>query len=215
MLSTSILLIIATVVFSLAAFERGSIMPESLQRPEWMAKLRFNAYLVWQKRQYYRMLSYGLIHADYWHLLFNMLTLYFFGDFVESCFIVVLGAQAGTITYIIMYVTALAVSTSVDLVRHKDNPGYNAVGASGAISAVIFAAIFFNPTMRISLLFIPIPTPGWLFGILYLAYCFYMDKRGMDNIGHSAHFVGAVYGFIFPLLIRPSLIDVFLKQLFN
>ena len=126
-MSTSTLLIIATVVVSLASFERGSIMPESLQRPEWSSKLRFNAYLIWQKRQIYRMFSYGLIHADYWHLLFNMLTLYFFGDFVEQCFQTVLGAQAGMLTYIIMYVTALAVSTSVDLVRHKDNPGYNAV----------------------------------------------------------------------------------------
>jgi membrane associated rhomboid family serine protease len=214
-MSTSILLIIATSVISLAAFERGSIMPESLQRPEWMGKFRFNAYLIWQKRQIYRMFTYGLIHTDYWHLLFNMLTLYFFGDYVESCFRTVLGMGAGTITYIIMYVSALAVSTSVDLFRHKDNPGYNAVGASGAVSAVIFAAIFFNPTMRISLMFIPIPTPGWLFGILYLVYCFYMDRRGMDNIGHSAHFVGAVYGFMFPLMIRPSLIEVFMRQLTN
>ena len=215
MISTSTLLIIGTVVVSLAAFERGSIMPESLQRPEWMGKFRFNAYLIWQKRQIYRMFTYGLIHADYWHLLFNMLTLYFFGDFVESCFRTVLGMGAGTITYIIMYVSALAVSTSVDLFRHKDNPGYNAVGASGAVSAVIFAAIFFNPTMRISLMFIPIPTPGWLFGILYLVYCFYMDRRGMDNIGHSAHFVGAVYGFLFPIMIRPSLISLFVGQLQN
>ncbi len=208
-------MIIGTVVISLAAFERGSIMPESLQRPEWTDKFKFNAYLVWQKHQYYRMLSYGLVHADYWHLLFNMLTLYFFGDFVESCFRMVFGMPKGTLVYVLMYISAIAVSTSIDLVRHKDNPGYNAVGASGAISAVIFAAIFFNPTMRISLMFIPIPTPGWLFGVLYLAYCFYMDKRGMDNIGHSAHFVGAVYGFLFPLIIKPSLIDVFTGQLFG
>ena len=215
MISTSTLLIIGTVVISLAAFERGSIMPESLQRPEWMSKFRFNAYLVWQKRQIYRLFSYGLIHADYWHLLFNMLTLYFFGDLVEAYFCVSFGMKAGILIYVLMYVSALAVSTSVDLYRHKDNPGYNAVGASGAVAAVIFAAIFFNPTMRISLLFIPIPTPGWLFGILYLAYCFYMDRRGMDNIGHSAHFVGAVYGFLFPMMIKPSLIEVFTTQLFH
>lgn len=215
MISTSTLLIIGTAVVSLAAFERGNIMPESLQRPEWMGKMRFNAFLVWHKRQFHRMLTYGLVHADYWHLFFNMLTLYFFGDFVEGCFRMVFGMRAGTLIYVSMYVSALAVSTSIDLVRHKENPGYNAVGASGAISAVIFAAIFFNPTMRISLLFIPVPTPGWLFGILYLAYCFYMDKRAMDNIGHSAHFVGAVYGFLFPLIIKPWLFEGFVRQLFH
>lgn len=213
MLTTSTLLIIATSVISVAAFENGSIMPESLQRPEWTGRLKFNAYQIWHGRQYYRMLSYGLVHADYWHLIFNMLTLYFFGDFVESCFRQVLDVGAGTAVYLLMYVTALAVSTSVDLVRHKEHPGYNAVGASGAVSAVIFTAIFFNPTMRISMLFIPIPMPGWLFGILYLLYCYYMDRRGMDNIGHSAHFVGAVYGFMFPLLVRPSLIELFVRQL--
>ncbi len=201
MITTTTLLIIATSVVSVAAFERGSIMPESLQRPEWTSQFRFNAYLVWHKHQYYRMLTHGLVHADYWHLVFNMLTLYFFGDFVDACFQSVFDTGAGRAMYLTLYVTALAASSSVDLMRHKDNPGYNAIGASGAVSAVLFAAIFFNPTMKISLMFIPIPTPGWLFGILYLAYCFYMDKRGLDNIGHSAHFMGAVYGFLFPLLI--------------
>lgn len=213
MISTSTLLIIATVVVSLAAFEQGNIMPESLQRPEWTGKMRFNAFLIWHKRQYYRMWSYGLIHANYWHLIFNMMTLYFFGDFVDMCFQSIFSPTIGKILYITMYISALAISTSVDLVRHKDNPGYNAVGASGAVSAVIFAAIFFNPTMKISLLFIPIPTPGWLFGILYVIYCYYMDKRANDNIGHSAHLAGAVYGFLFPLITKPSLIESFCHQL--
>jgi membrane associated rhomboid family serine protease len=133
---------------------------------------------------------------------------------VDSCFQAIFSPSTGKILYVAMYISALAISSSIDLVRHKDNPGYNAIGASGAVSAVIFAAIFFNPTMKISLLFIPIPTPGWLFGILYVIYCYYMDKKAYDNIGHSAHLAGAVYGFLFPLITKPSLMDSFIHQLF-
>jgi len=213
MLSTTTLIIIATCVTSLAAMDRQNIMPESLQRPEWMQLLRFNAFLAWHKRQVYRLFSHGLIHADLIHLAFNMLTLYFFGDMVEQYLQAYFGTIAGKIIYILMYISAVAVSSSVDLVRHKDNPAYNAVGASGAISAVLFAGILFNPSMRISLLFLPIPAPAWVFGIVYLAFCFYMARRGGDNIGHTAHAVGAIYGFILPVILKPMIFMAFLKTM--
>jgi membrane associated rhomboid family serine protease len=195
------LIITATCVFSAAAFQRETLLPESLRRPEWTDKYRFNAYLIWHERQYTRLFGYGFVHADIWHLVFNMLTLYFFGGYLEAILSALSGSeQTGKLLFILLYLTALPVSTLIDLFRHKDHPQYNAVGASGAVSAVLFAVIFLNPSIPISFMFIPIPIPGWIFGILYLAYCVYMDKKGIDNIGHSAHFTGAVYGLFFPLL---------------
>ena len=175
--------------------------------------LKFNAWAVWNRRQWYRTLSYGLVHANWGHLIFNMLTLYFFGSVVEKYFTAAFGNPGGIVLYAVMYVTALAVSTVADLLKFKNNPDYNAVGASGAVSAVLFASILFEPKMGIYIFFIPIPIPGYIFAPLYLLYCWYMARRNIDNIGHSAHFWGAVYGLIFPLICNPGIISHFLSQL--
>ena len=175
--------------------------------------LLFNAYQVWHRKQWYRMLSYGLVHAGWGHLIFNMLTLFFFGPVVEEYFVILFGPGYGEVLFVVFYVSAIAVSTIGDLVKYKDNWNYNAVGASGAISAVLFAAILFEPKMGICFYFIPIPIPGYIFAPLYLLYCWYMAKRNMDNIGHTAHFWGAVYGLVFPLIFRPSIFQYFLVQL--
>ncbi|MBQ3688954.1 MAG: rhomboid family intramembrane serine protease [Bacteroidales bacterium] len=214
MVSFTTLIIIVTCVISVAAFEGDSLFPESLRRPEWTDKLKFNAYAVWHGKQYYRVLSYGFVHGGMWHLVFNMLTLYFFGPYVESCFLVIAPSEIlGKILYLLFYISALAVSTSVDLAKQKDNAYFNAVGASGAVSAVLFASILFNPRLPVAFMFIPIPIPGWIFGILYLVYCYVMAKKNIDNIGHTAHLMGAVYGLIFPILIEPRVFNVFLKNL--
>ncbi|MBR7026245.1 MAG: rhomboid family intramembrane serine protease [Bacteroidales bacterium] len=175
--------------------------------------LKFNAWEVWHRKQWHRMLTYGLVHGSWGHLLFNMLTLYFFGSVVEKYFASVFGAQQGTVLYVVLYVTALVVSTAGDLFKFRDDMNYSAVGASGAVSAVLFASILFEPRMGIYIFFIPIPIPGYIFAPLYLLYCWYMARRNIDNIGHSAHFWGAVYGFIFPLVCRPDIISHFLSQL--
>ena len=175
--------------------------------------LQFNAWEVWHRRKWYRMFSYGLVHGGWGHLLFNMLTLYFFGTVVERYFAAAFGSTSGIILYVLLYVSALAVSTVGDLLKNKDNPYYSAVGASGAVSAVLFASILFEPKMGIYIYLIPIPVPGYIFAPLYLLYCWYMAKRNMDNIGHTAHFWGAVYGLLFPLAIRPDLFLFFLSQL--
>ena len=130
--------------------------------------LKFNAYDVWHRKQWYRMLSYGLVHGGWGHLFFNMLTLYFFGTVVEQYFQVAFGHTPGIILYVVLYVSAIAVSTIGDLVKYKDAPGYNAVGASGAVSAVLFASILFEPKMGIYIYLIPIPVPGYIFAPLYL-----------------------------------------------
>ena len=159
------------------------------------------------------MLSYGLVHGGWGHLIFNMLTLYFFGPVVEQYFASEFGATAGAILFAVLYVSAIAVSTVGDLLKYKNDYNYNAVGASGAVSAILFASILFEPKMGIYIFMIPIPIPGYIFAPLYLAYCWYMAKRNMDNIGHTAHFWGAVYGLVFPLLCRPAIFSHFLAQL--
>ena len=175
--------------------------------------LIFNAYQVWHRKQWYRMLSYGLVHGGWGHLIFNMLTLYFFGPVVEQYFSAAFGTTAGAVLYALLYVSAIAVSTTGDLLKYRNNPYYNAVGASGAVSAILFASIMFEPKMGIYIFMIPIPVPGYVFAPLYLVYCWYMAKRNRDNIGHTAHFWGAVYGLLFPLLCKPSIFNHFLTQL--
>ena len=174
--------------------------------------LKFNAYGVWHRGQWHRMLTYGLVHGSWGHLFFNMLTLYFFGTVVEQYFQAAFGSSSGIILYVVLYVSAIAVSTIGDLIKYRNAPGYNAVGASGAVSAVLFASILFEPKMGIYIYLVPIPVPGYIFAPLYLLYCWYMAKRNMDNIGHTAHFWGAVYGLLFPLVCRPDIFHHFLVQ---
>ena len=173
----------------------------------------FNAYQVWHRKQWHRMVSYGLVHSGWGHLVFNMLTLFFFGPVVERYFSAAFGAPKGSVLYALLYVTAILMSTVGDLIKYRNSYNYNAVGASGAVSAILFASILFEPRMGIYIFLVPVPVPGYIFAPLYLLYCWYMAKRGTDNIGHTAHFWGAVYGLVFPLLCKPSIISHFLSQL--
>lgn len=175
-------------------------------------KLIFNAYQVWHRKEWYRMLTSGMIHSGWGHLFFNMLTLYFFGRVVEQYFSAAFGGVLGTVLYVVLYVSALAISSLGDLVKYRDNWNYNALGASGAVSAVLFASILFAPKMGIYIYLIPIPVPGYIFAPLYLLYCWYMAKRNMDNIGHTAHFWGAVYGLLFPIICKPAVLSFCLSQ---
>ena len=175
-------------------------------------KLIFNAYQVWHRKEWYRMLTSGIIHSGWGHLFFNMLTLYFFGRVVEQYFSAAFGGVPGAVLYVVLYVSALAISSLGDLVKYRDNWNYNALGASGAVSAVLFASILFAPKMGIYIYLIPIPVPGYIFAQLYLLYCWYMAKRNMDNIGHTAHFWGAVYGLLFPIICKPDVLSFCLSQ---
>ena len=175
-------------------------------------KLIFNAYQVWHRKEWYRMLTSGIIHSGWGHLFFNMLTLYFFGRVVEQYFSAAFGGVLGAVLYVMLYVSALAISSLGDLVKYRDNWNYNALGASGAVFAVLFASILFAPKMGIYIYLIPIPVPGYIFAPLYLLYCWYMAKRNMDNIGHTAHFWGAVYGILFPIICKPDVLSFCLSQ---
>ena len=159
-------------------------------------------------KQYDRLIGYGLIHADIWHLLFNMLTLFFAGRFMEQQMYQLSGRAW---TFPVFYVSALVVSILPTYVKHQKDPNYRALGASGAVSAMLFALILLRPLDTI-IAFV-IPMPAILFAVLYVAYSIWMDKRGGDNIAHGAHLAGAAYGVLFMLVMSPQVLGHFLREL--
>ncbi len=197
------LIIGITALVSIFAFNRRDIFD----------KLKFNAFYIRTDREWYRFLSYGLIHADWMHLLINMFVLYSFGGIVETLYKELFGLK-GIAFYFLLYLGGIAFSTLWDFGKYKDNVFYNAVGASGAVSAIVFASILLYPQGKIFLFFIPIGIPAPIFGLLYLVYSAYMARRGSDNIGHSAHFWGAIFGIVFTIALEPKLVSYFLNQVF-
>jgi membrane associated rhomboid family serine protease len=196
------ILIAITVIVSLWAFSRRDLFD----------RLKFNAYRIKQQGQWYRFLSYGLVHADTVHLLVNMFVLYSFGTIVETFFDHYF-ENRGMLLFLLLYIGGLGFSTLYDFGKHKNDIYYNAVGASGAVSAVVFSSIVLYPAGKIYLFFIPIGIPAPLFGLLYLIYSYYMARKGQDNIGHNAHFWGAVFGLVFTIALKPDILVTFLEYL--
>jgi membrane associated rhomboid family serine protease len=188
----SLIIIILTVLASVAAFQNHSFFEKALFRP----------YLMKNNNEWWRWVSNGFIHADYTHLIVNMLSFYFFAGYVENEFNLITGNETG-ILFVLFYLAALVMSGMFDYFRYQNNYAYSALGASGAVAAVIFAYIVYNPFSSIYLYYV-IKIPAWLFGVLYLFYEYYMGKKQKDNIGHNAHFFGALFGFVFPILLRPQ-----------
>ena len=180
---------------------------------EVIRQFQFNAFQVYHKHQYYRMFSHALVHANWEHLLVNMIVLWSFGSGVEHYFQLYFGGNS-TWYFLALFVGSVILSSVWSLIKQRNNFYYNAVGASGAVSAVVFAAIFFNPWNPIYF-FGVLPMPGIIFGVLYLYYSFYMSRNKLDNIGHDAHFLGALIGFCTPIIIRPSLFWDFVNMLFS
>lgn len=185
----------------------------AFSQKETMAQLQFNAYQIWHRHQYYRILTHVLVHANWEHLIVNMIVFYSFGTAVEHYFEMYFGT-IGSYYYLILFFGSVIFSTLWSLYKQKDNRYYNAVGASGAVSAIVFTAIFFNPWNPIYF-FMILPIPGIIFGGLYLYYSYYMSTKKTDNIGHDAHFLGAIFGFFFPVILRPELLMDFIKVLFG
>jgi len=183
------------------------------QKPELFHKLLLSPYIVVREKQYYRMFTYGFLHADWMHLIVNMLVFWSFGRVLIQYFNII-WSQLGILIFVLFYLSAIIVSSIYDVVKYRDNYSYSAVGASGATSAVIFATMLFDPWNMIYFMGI-IPIPSILFGVIYLVYSYIMGKKGMDNIGHNAHFWGAIYGFIFPMLLKPNLFKYFIQELLN
>jgi membrane associated rhomboid family serine protease len=175
-------------------------------------KLQFNAYDVRHSGQWYRFFSYGFLHADWVHLFVNMFVLLSFGASVERRYHQFFHDEY-VVYYILLYVGGLLLSILPAYGKHKNDVLYNSVGASGAVSAIVFAGIIITPLAKIRFIFFPVGIPAWMFGLLYLAYEFYMQKKGRDNIGHDAHFWGAIFGLVYTLALRPSIGQGFLRML--
>jgi len=146
-----------------------------------------------------RMLSSGFLHLDFSHLLFNMLTLYFFADVVIF--------SVGPIKFLLIYFASLLVGNLLSYYFHKDEYHYSAIGASGAVMGILYSAILFYPNMSLYMFFIPIPIPAWIFGIMFLFYSIYGMKKQLGNIGHDAHFGGAIAGYVLTILFAPYLLE--------
>jgi len=175
-------------------------------------KLKHWPYAEARRGEHYRWLTGGFLHGDPMHLIFNMLTLYFFGTIVEQFFGVLFPGMA-KVLFLVFYLLAIVAASSATYFKHKDNPGFASIGASGATAAILFASILIMPTIGIMMFFIPIPIPGFIFGPLYLWYSSYAAKQAGDSIDHTAHFYGAVFGFFFPLLFAPSLLLRCIEQI--
>lgn len=162
-----------------------------------------------RRKEWDRLVTYGFVHADGMHLAFNMITLYSFGRLMEAFF----GELLGVMGYPLFYASALVVSILPSYLKHRHDAGYRSLGASGAVSAVLFGFILLQPNAGLYLFFIPIAVPAWLFAALYVGYSMWMDRRGGDNINHSAHLWGAAYGVLFVTLLEPMFLLTFVDRL--
>ncbi len=200
------IIIIITVFVSITSMENQTLKN----------KLMFNAYMISKRKEWWRFFSNGLIHADWMHLIFNMYALYIFGTGVgvesiykdENVY-----GEKGTLFFILLYVGGLVMSSLYSYEKNKNNIYYNSLGASGAVSAVIFAFIILNPTARMGLMFIPIRLPAYIFGLIMLGFEHYLSKRGNTGIAHDAHFWGAVYGALLTIILKPELFTNFINQI--
>jgi membrane associated rhomboid family serine protease len=191
------LILLFTVITSIYAFNDHTLYGKFMLHP----------YSVYRKNKLYTLITSGMIHSDWMHLIFNMMTFFFFAFSLE--------AQIGSLRFGLIYFASLILSDIPTIFKHKNDFWYNSLGASGAISGVLFSFILFYPLTPLYLFFIPIGIPAVLFGGLYLLYCVYASRQSRDNINHDAHFFGALTGIIITILIIPGIVPHFLSALFG
>jgi membrane associated rhomboid family serine protease len=199
MFNITLYIIVITGLISITGFRNGKLVDELIFWPPAITK----------KHQYYRFITCGLIHADYMHLIFNMLTLYFFGTVMEAYYQGILGLQKWY--YLALYIGALIVSNIPTYLKHRNDYNYRSLGASGAVSAVLFSFILLRPWQQIIVLVFPVP--AIIYGALFLIYSVYMSKKGGGNVNHDAHFYGALFGILFTIAVRPDVVNIFLNEL--
>lgn len=196
------ILIGATVLVSLYA----------LQNRAFLEKMAFIPSRINGPGEWYRFITHGFVHADIAHLAINMFVLFSFGRIVEQLIFLV-SARMPVTMYLLLYLSAMIAAALPGYFRHRNNVAYTAVGASGAIAAILFFFILYRPSEKLMLIFLPIPINAVIFGILYLAYEFIMDKKAAGRIAHDAHFWGAVYGIVFGILLYPPVISHFIRNM--
>lgn len=178
-------------------------------------KLVYSPYLVKHDNEWYRVISHILIHGDFTHLAFNMLSLYMLGQWLEFSLMATYGTQLGEIHFFMIYLLGGIAAAIIPFIRNQNNPNYSAVGASGAVSAVVFAFILWWPTAPLNMMFIPIDIPAFIFGPVYLLIEYLLHRRGGTGIAHDAHIGGALFGVIYVLIINIDKGKEFIQTIFN
>ena len=199
----SILLIAVTIIISLAAW----------QKPEWMGKMLMNPYRIQHRNEYWRFISSGFIHADFTHLFFNLFSFFFFGVQLERIFNQLFPSVVSEL-YLVFYLLAILVADLPTYFKQKNNPNYNSLGASGAVSAVIFAGILFYP-MEPIYLFGFLKIPGIIYAGLFTWYSVEMDRRGRDFVNHSAHLYGGLFGIVAMTILYPQVWVSFMGEILS
>ena len=197
--SLTLVIVALTVLVSWRAFNDQRLLDRLILWPPAISR----------HKQYERLLTHGFIHADWMHLLFNMITLWSFGTLVERVFSEWI-TPAG---FVLFYLSAIVVAILPTYLQHRNDAQYRSLGASGGVSAVLFAFILFDPWSTLIIFPIPVPIPAILFAVLYVGYSIWMDQRGRDNVNHSAHLWGAAYGVLFTMVLEPKVLSHFIGQL--
>jgi len=195
----TLILIAVTVLVSWLAFDRPKLLDRLILWPP----------AIDRQKQYDRLLTHGFIHADWQHLLFNMITLFFFGRIAEQ----VIGSMIGPIGFLLFYLSAIVIAILPTYLQHRHDARYRSLGASGGVSAVLFAFILVQPWSLIFVFFLPVP--AIVYGAFFVGYSIWMDRQGTDNTNHNAHLSGAIYGVLFMLLMEPRIAGVFMQRLMN
>jgi membrane associated rhomboid family serine protease len=186
---------ILTILTSLMAFSNEELLSKFILHP----------YTVYRKKNLYTLFTSGLIHNDWMHLIFNMFSYFFFAFNLEPII--------GHWQFAVLYIVSLAASDLPTIFKHKDDYRYHSLGASGAVSAVIFGSILYNPWATMMILPIPVPIWYFAFGVLYLVYCHYAARYARDNVNHDAHLFGAVCGLALTIILHPSVVHSFFQQI--
>lgn len=199
MTSYTVIIVVITSLISFVAFNNIKLMDTLIFWPP----------AVSMRHQYWRFITCGLIHADFMHLIFNMFTLYFFGKGLENLYMGELGLKQ--YYFLILYFLALIFSNIPTYLKRKDDYNYRSLGASGAVSAIVFAVILIRPWDKLYVY--GIPMPSLLYAVLFLAFSIYMSKRGGDNVNHDAHIWGAVFGVVFTVAVDHESLRNFINAL--
>lgn len=203
-ISITIIIIVFTALVSYQGFNRYAFIDKLKHSPA-----RESAY-----KEYYRLLTSGFVHADWIHLMINMFVLYSFGEFIESYVVSEFGPAQGRVIFLIMYLLNIILANIPTAFRHRDNPSFSSIGASGAVSGIVFIFILLRPWSILYLFFI-IPVPAILAGVGYLIYSSWSANHGRGKLDHSAHFAGAIAGMAMIILLRKEIIIDFVHRLIS